>query len=214
MRGRSWVSGTLALRPLARHLAGHHGLAAPHTGSWTVPLQQGAQRLGPVPPLAPRDVCWGGGASGPGEEGGAGAQARSEHTAVARGRSPASPRPGPHAVDGSSSTPVPAGPRAAVLLRGRGWAGGDTWCVWGSEGSLSQEAQRAESWNSEQAWGRVPGDGGGGRDARPSVDKPAHSFRTPLPARPLGHLLVQRGGQRAGKGQHLGRVGGEEVWPR
>lgn len=115
MRGRRWVSGTLALRPLARHLAGHHGPAAPHTSSRTVPLQQGAQRLGPVPPHAPRDKCWGGGASGPGEEGGA---------AMARGRSPASPRPGPHTVDGSSSTPVPAGPRAAVLLRGRGWAGG------------------------------------------------------------------------------------------
>lgn len=210
------MSGTLALRPLARHLAGHHGPAAPHTGSRTVPLQQGAQRLGPVPPHAPRDVCWGGGASGPGEEGGVGVQARSELAAMARGRSPASPRPGPHAVDGSSSTPVPAGPRATVLLRGRGWAG-DTWCGGGSEGRLSQEAQRAVSWNSEQAWGRVPGDGvWGGRDARPSVDKPASPILSelPLPARPLGHLLVQKGGQRAGQGQHLGTVGGEEVWPR
>lgn len=61
--------------------------------------------------------------------------------------------------------------------------------------------------------------GRGRRDLRLSVDKPASPillefFRTPLPARLPGHLLVQKGRQRAGQGQHLGRVGGEEVWPR
>ena len=56
-RCRQWVGGTQAQRPLAHHLAGQHGSAAPHTGSSTVPLQRGAQHKGPAPPHTLKDGC-------------------------------------------------------------------------------------------------------------------------------------------------------------
>lgn len=65
-------------------LAGLYGSAAPHTGSSTVPFQQGAQHVGPVPPHAPRHLCWGEGASALGEEEEEGCTGtRIEHAATA-----------------------------------------------------------------------------------------------------------------------------------
>lgn len=52
-----WVGWTPTQRLLAHHLAGHRGSVAPHSGSLTVPFQQGAQHEGPAPPHTPRDLC-------------------------------------------------------------------------------------------------------------------------------------------------------------
>lgn len=140
MRCYWWVSRTQALRPLACHLAGQHGSAAPHTGSSTVPLQREPGTQGLSLPTLP-EMCAGEKELllQEGEEG-LDVQARASSTRPQHEAAPPTSRqPGLHAVNGSS-TPVHQGPRATVLWKGRSWAGGrGVW--WGSDKSLSQEVE-------------------------------------------------------------------------
>lgn len=91
MRRHWWVSGTRARRPLARHLAGQHGSAAPHAGGSPVPFRQGARHTGPVPHHAPRALCWGEGASAPGREGGVDVQTHAWSTSHSMRQFPRQP---------------------------------------------------------------------------------------------------------------------------
>lgn len=211
MRRHWWVSGTRARRPLARHLAGRHGSAAPHTGGSPVPFRQGARHMGPVPPHAPRALCWGEGASAPGREGGVDVQTHAWGTSHSMRQLPRQPTARASRCERVFNISIPR-PQSPGPLEGKGpgWGEGGGGRV---DRSLSREAQRAKSWNclGMGAWGRG---GGEGPEAGRGQARLPHSFMTPLPARLPGHLLVQNGGERAGQGQHLGRVGGEEVWPR
>lgn len=178
------VSGTQAQRPLAHHLAGQHGSAAPHTSSSTVPSNRepstGACASPPQRSVLGRKRVW---------------VCRHTHGAQHSMRQcPQQPSQASRCERVVCAT-VP-GLRTGVLVEGRGW------------GLTEASLRRLRGPSSGTAllclgMGGVKGPGG--------CCLP-HSLIAPLPARLPGHLLVQKG-RTEGRADILGGWVGKRSGP-